>query len=99
MAKLLYEAKRRRRNSGAWGVARNTLIRFRFTLRPNRRRLVAARPGTGPNKANAAGGNEPGQFRKATLLRLKRLRAPPDQRLPNGVESVRLILIEAFRYV
>src|ERR1700693_5540834 len=30
MAKILYEAKRRRRNSGAWGVARNTLIRFRL---------------------------------------------------------------------
>src|ERR1700675_315865 len=30
MAKILYEAKRRRRNSSAWGVARNTLIRFRL---------------------------------------------------------------------
>src|SRR6266436_6378865 len=30
ITKVLYEAKRRRRNSGAWGVARNTLIRFRL---------------------------------------------------------------------
>jgi hypothetical protein len=30
ITKILYEAKHRRRNSGAWGVARNTLIRFRL---------------------------------------------------------------------
>ena len=46
------------------------------------RRLVAVRPGTGPNEANAAGGNEPGHFQESNLATAQRLRAPPDQRLP-----------------
>jgi hypothetical protein len=63
MAKILYEAKRRRRNSGAWGVARNTLIRFRL---PYARTAAGLSPFDDPASGRClwmgAIGTKPGQF-------------------------------------